>query len=670
MIKMIGALALLALLVQNPVQALEQEEPDIEVVVTATRVEERTDRIPASVSVITAEDLFASGKTTVVEALESVAGVSFRSTSGNASKAEVSMGGFGENAHGRVLVLLDGRRLNRPDMAGINWLQVPLESVERVEVVRGSGSVLYGDHAVGGVINIITKKGAGELAVSASALGGSYGLNQERAGVEGAAGRLSFYADAEHTSAEGYRERSAYRSLGAGVRLGLELGENTAGALSLSYSRLFYQMPGALWKEEMQADPTGAKNPADEATDQVLNIDLGFSAGGGEAWGLEGSLAYGLKFIQTDLTSFASYTDLALHTFALTPRFSLGLPLFGLPSRLTLGSDAYLDLLDLKRFMDKERERKDFEAGISKLSLGAYAQGEIAMLEEALLLSAGLRYDLARISAETLLTAGSEIDAAETHQALVYDLGLVTRPAERARLYVKFTTLFRYPFTDEQASVYGYPSDEFLSDLKPERGTQVEAGGRLRLLEALSLEGRAYLLDMEDEIAFNPATFRNENLDRTRHLGGEVEVKATQAESLELSAGYAFSRAVFSGGANEGHQVPLVPNHRVRLDSTLKLPFELALKACGSYTSDSFVGGDPANAQEKLDGVMLLALSLHYRPSSVPGKLELFVGVDNLLDTRYAETAYYGFDPETYTYRTGYYPSPGRTWKLGGAYRY
>lgn len=131
-----------------------------EVVVTATRDEEEIRRIPANVSVITESDLAESGATTVVEALEKLESINIRSYSGNPSQAVVDLRGFGgDNPYGKTLILLDGRRLNRPDMASLNWLQIPVANVERIEVVRGGSSALYGDNAVGGVINIITKKG-------------------------------------------------------------------------------------------------------------------------------------------------------------------------------------------------------------------------------------------------------------------------------------------------------------------------------------------------------------------------------------------------------------------------------------------------------------------------------------------------------------------------------
>lgn len=133
-----------------------------EIVVTATRDAQEIRKTPSSVSVITEEEINDSGATTLVEVLDRIESIAFRTYSGNSSQSQIDMRGFGgDNPFGKTLILLDGRRLNRTDMASINWLQMPVNGVEKIEIVRGPGSVLYGDAAVGGVINIITKKGKG-----------------------------------------------------------------------------------------------------------------------------------------------------------------------------------------------------------------------------------------------------------------------------------------------------------------------------------------------------------------------------------------------------------------------------------------------------------------------------------------------------------------------------
>ncbi|MFC1838402.1 TonB-dependent receptor plug domain-containing protein, partial [Thermodesulfobacteriota bacterium] len=125
-----------------------------EVVVTGARFEEEIVKIPANVSVIDEEDITNSNAKNIVEILKYEEGISVRDKLGNGKGAEIDLRGFGETASYNLLVLVDGRRVNEIDLSGIDWTQLPIELIERIEILRGTGSVLYGDNAVGGVINI------------------------------------------------------------------------------------------------------------------------------------------------------------------------------------------------------------------------------------------------------------------------------------------------------------------------------------------------------------------------------------------------------------------------------------------------------------------------------------------------------------------------------------
>ena len=129
-----------------------------QVVVTATRDTQEIKKIPANVTVITQEKIAAANAKTITDVLENEVGVVVRNLSGTGKNAQVDIRGFGETGPLNPLVLVDGRRVNEIDLSGVDWTQIPLDQVERIEIVRGSGSVLYGDNAAGGVVNIITKR--------------------------------------------------------------------------------------------------------------------------------------------------------------------------------------------------------------------------------------------------------------------------------------------------------------------------------------------------------------------------------------------------------------------------------------------------------------------------------------------------------------------------------
>ena len=167
--------ALLASVLVPALSLAEQPAATMEeVVVTATRQEEQISSVPAHVSVITDEDIKKSTAQNIPDLLRNEAGVQVVDVTGNKRSFRVDLRGFGETAQSNTLVLVDGRRINQPDLSGTDWTLIALDRVKRIEVIRGGrGSVLYGDNASGGVINIITKEGEEGFGAGAGVSGGS-----------------------------------------------------------------------------------------------------------------------------------------------------------------------------------------------------------------------------------------------------------------------------------------------------------------------------------------------------------------------------------------------------------------------------------------------------------------------------------------------------------------
>ncbi len=154
----------MALVLPGSIQAEDEKKDEAsettleEVVVTATRQAEKISSVPAHVSVITENDIKNSTARDIPDLLRTQAGIQVNDVTGNKRSFSVDLRGFGEAASLNTLVLVDGRRVNQPDLSGSDWTLISLNRVERIEVIRGGrGSVLYGDNAGGGVINIITK---------------------------------------------------------------------------------------------------------------------------------------------------------------------------------------------------------------------------------------------------------------------------------------------------------------------------------------------------------------------------------------------------------------------------------------------------------------------------------------------------------------------------------
>src|SRR6202022_987785 len=131
---------------------------------SATAVRQFNGIVGASTSVIPSEDIAHSPAQTVQEIIAQTPGVQLTSLYGgvNGVGTAVDLRGFGAFATANTLLLINGRRVNDIDLAGVDISTIPRDSIERIEITRGnSGAVLYGDNAVGGVINIVLKNGVG-----------------------------------------------------------------------------------------------------------------------------------------------------------------------------------------------------------------------------------------------------------------------------------------------------------------------------------------------------------------------------------------------------------------------------------------------------------------------------------------------------------------------------
>jgi len=647
-----------------------------EVVVTATRDEEEIRRIPANVSVITESDLAESGATTVVEALEKLESINIRSYSGNPSQAVVDLRGFGgDNPYGKTLILLDGRRLNRPDMASLNWLQIPVANVERIEVVRGGSSALYGDNAVGGVINIITKKGAGKPAGRASVILGSYGLHDERAGVSGSSGRFTYALNGENQRSFGYRERSKFSAKSGGLDLGYDFSEYLGASLSLSANRTKFDLPGTLTKSEMEADrrqyqPGGPWTPAhsdDEMTEDYRNASFRLESFLGD-WGeLYGDFLFGSKDIEANMPSQYSnqFNDYDIKTYGFTPKYVLEKTLFGHRNKFLLGLDLYRETMDVDKYGNLDRTLRTQEADFTRTSLGVYARDEFSVLDD-LLLSAAYRTERAKLEGTyTDLSNPAEgfKDDQKVHHAEAWEMGLTYLLGARSNIFARFATVYRYPFLDEQASYLGTPI-QFLTDLDKEKGKSYDIGTRFFPLENLMLGVTLYRIDMEDEIKYVGVwpTGKNVNLDKTRHEGVEMKIRYTLPGWIDLTGNATYERAFFTEGPYEDKDIPLVPRWLVNGEVEIFLPFDFVLRPEIRYRSDSWLADDLDNSAEKLDGYTTYNLFLFYRPRIDGLRLAAFFGVENLTDEKYAT---YGYDLAQWGMENTYYPAPGITLKGG-----
>ena len=675
--KVLFLVLLFSVVIFSPVQAEDKKDSETivtmgEVVVTATRDTQEIRKAPANVTVITAEEINDSGATTVVEILDKLESIQFRTSSGNSSQAYIDMRGIGgDNPYDKTLIMLDGRRLNRTDMASINWLEMPVDTIERIEIVRGPGSVLYGDAAIGGVINIITKKGKGAPKFSASVLMGSYGLNDERTGVTGAAGKWTYALNGENNFNLGCRERSKYSAQGGGVDVGYSANDLLNLSLSVSFNKVDYQMPGALSQGQMERDRRQFGNPDDDGSDKYTNVNLGIKSFW-SSWGqLEVNFLYGKKDLQMNMPSSSfytlySYADTYADTYGITPKYILAKEIFGFDNKAIVGVDYYNEPYKKDIYSDRERTVKLSTANLTRESLGYYIRDEFSLLKN-LILSGGYRFERTSIKGSN---ADSDLSyrfpaTENTYNAEAYEAGLTWLWGKKSKVFAKYATVYRIPLLDEVAYFNGFKANEpFNTELEKEKGSSMEAGTEFYPLENLKLGLTIFRIDMEDEIVptYPPPGYLlvNTNTGKTRHDGVEVSLSYLWPKYFKFYGNYTYHKATYEDGLHNKNEMWLVPKHMANAGVEIYLPFNLTLRPEIQYVSDAFLSGDFDNNTEKLESYTLLNIYLNYKPTFGKLGLTAFLGVDNIADVKYSS---YGLDYGTYG--SYYYPMSGIIFKTG-----
>ncbi|MFZ4397032.1 MAG: TonB-dependent receptor family protein [Kiritimatiellia bacterium] len=645
------------------------------IVVTASRANRTAEEMPANVTVITADAIRESGAQNVVSALETLGGVYFRRSSDNPGQAEISMRGFSQNSHGRVLVLVDGQRLNTADMANIDWLRIPVTAVDRIEVLRGGQTALYGDYAVAGVINIITHQPSDKASTTVSATVGSDNTFAGHIGHAGSVGDTRYTADLDWRKSDGWRDNSQYDNTDVRAMLSHDWTERFSTDLSAFYTDNSYGMPGWLTHADMAHEPRQTYTPFDNATAKTIGGNLACDGQIDADSRILCSLSATRREIVSDMFSSppffsaSRFTDTFLDSYSLSPRYVRDDDLAGHRNNLLVGADLGLEKYDVRGFSDLARTIPWDNGTLERSRAGLYAQDEF-WLSQQVSLTLGARGELCRYSSDVItnIVVGTSSSSARVDRQSALDAALLYRPADQVKLYARASTLYRDPFVDEMTLVdqsfsptNGLPMN---TSIKPETGRQLELGATVTVAKEWTADLSAYRLDMQDEIAWESVDIYghgfNSNLIQTRRYGVDASLTWKRPDVGLASLIYNYVDATFPRGLNEGCQVPLVPANVLTLRGELDLPFDLTALAAFHAVSGQYTGGDDANVYAKLPGYSTFDFGLRYHPQQAPG-FDLLVGVDNAFDQKYANSAIYGYC---------YYPAPGRTWKVTAMYRF
>ncbi len=639
-----------------------------EVVVTGSRIEEEIADVPANITVISEEDIQASNAKTVVELLRREEGIVVRDLLGIGKTAQVDIRGFGESGASNTLILVDGRRVNAIDLSGVNWSHIAIDQVDRIEILRGTGTVLYGDNAVGGVINIITKDPEEGFSARTSITAGSFGRAKEQISVNAGRPGLTASANFSYDSSDGYRENNYYRAKDAAGRIRYQPADNLDLHLDFSHHSDVYGMPGALSEADYNNNRRSAKDLFDRSDSEDSFLRIGFDSAAGDYGTLLGELSYRRMNTKSDYPdpSFPFLTENDIETYGFTPRFVFDRPLFGRDNTFIAGADLYLSDQTLDSFSGTFTPivAPTGHDSIKRESMGFYITNETEIFDN-ILFSVGARTERVKDDLEKMNLPAKTIALKEKVKTReeAFDLGLSYNYKKDSTVFLKVNRSFRYPLTDELIEIDQTTfATGINTDLKPQTGMHYDMGIRHSFSNRLSGRLTLFRAEIKNEIFYDPLPKpyigTNENHPETLHQGIEAGLTAHISEKITLNGNYTYQKATFEADPYNGNDIPAVPRHKAAVGIRVSDIFPgLAFSADYIFVGDSYLISDQANQLAKLDSYSVVDTKLSYRK----GFVEAFVGVDNLLDEKYAQ---YGVAGAGGTVRN-FYPAPERTWTAG-----
>ncbi len=632
------------------------------VVVEASRLGQTAMNLPQNVQVITKEDIARSGARDVVDLLAKAAPSVTLSRLGGSNPAltQISMGGYGENGFGRVLVLVDGERLNNPDMNAPNLAQVSLASVKQVEILSGPQIVLHGDGASAGMINIVTEPDDYEHHGAVEAHAGSWGTAGASAAFRGGIEEdgLLYWASGAYDRSDGYRDHSAFDIYNANGGIRKNWANGSWLRVSAFYNDSDYDLPGALTRAQWRDDPKQSTVTDDfyRRTTYGLNATLNAQLNDENAVRVTGAFSH--RHMKSRTYGYWD-VDYQLYSYEVTPQWINTADVFGLENEFLFGATFRHDRNDA----ETPRNYGGAKGRLARPTMAFFAQDTLHFTDW-FALQLGGRYERLWMRDDREGSYNTPTSRASNQYA--YDAALLFRPVDGLKAYIRFSRFFRAPFLDEH--------DGTGEMLRPETGFMTDVGADWTFLDDFFLGGNLYCSKVEDEIFYNPYVGWGTNMNSPND---------TVREGLNLRAGwereklagvrlaYSLVRAEFDGGQYDGKEIPLVPEQTVSLTGRVWLWDDCVVFGGYRYQTTQWSASDFRNTgayaasrkEGRIPGFGLFHVGVEYAPTFVDWLRGFKVGltVDNLFDKKYCDYATYG---------AYYYPGVGRSWMLTMRYEF
>lgn len=635
-----------------------------QVLVTATRYEQDANVTPAYLTVITREQIELANVATVNEAISRIGGLATRTSLYGGNELTIDPMGFGDTAGSNLTVLVDGMPMREGDATEIRLSGIPVESVQRIEIQRSSGGVLYGGGSTGGVINIITRASSGsardENSASVYAGRGSYSTEEYRVNAHFARDSLDLSLAASDRNSAGFREHSANSDRGL-LFTSRYTGSLARAGISLGSEDNFAQTPGPLTEQEFSVDRRLAQ-PASVANNTRVSIESTRLAAfleselAGVIWRVDTSA----RWRDMDAVSVKGGSPAAFSFRGDEQFISVGGQHL---SDTRLGKNRLVFGIERGNWSQLRIYPAPLTFGNYQLEFGStsyFIKDDLDLDDLGLRLTAGYRTEQNDRS-QLGLSFGDRADNRYTRSA--WELGASRRINAENNVYARVATSYRFANIDEFGTSYNLDGSPRV--LLPQTSLDHEIGWKRQLGSHGRMDLRFYRSDLSNELAFRnelgltswgTVLDANVNLPPTRRQGVDVDLSWQWTSRLLLASSLAIRDARFRSGEFAGNQVPMSAREVVSVRGEYALDDHQKFGAMARWTSAQHVALDFDN-RYRMPGYAVADLYYQYRI----GKFDLSVKALNVFDRYYYSYATRVSATDTAPAYTAVYPDQGRS---------
>ena len=648
----------------------QQEEsivrlPPVQVTTPALELLPRS-ATPAHVDTLTSGELDRAHPSVLPDALQRLPGVTLENEQGTPFQPNLTLRGFVASPVSGLpqglSVFLDGVRLNEPTVEEVNFDLIPLEAVDRVEIIRGP-SALFGRNTLGGAVNLITRRGEEVREIIPQISAGSFGRVDTRFRLGGTARPFDYFLSFTRTAEDGYRDFTSATVNRVFGKLGFEQGDtDVTVSYQWSKDKLFQagSLPQSVLNRDRRANLTAGDFFKPELNFAIINAEQRF----GESLTANlNAFVRALSVSQFNSNLITANTKLENNTLSSGGGLQLKYrsTIAGLPSLLVAGAEYAWSHVTSRTLEEQAAGSFGTQADLADVqnSYAIYAEHALTLFREfaapksSVVLTISGRYDWLRHSIDDRL--GGPSGSTDTYSRVNPRVGVNVNLSDGVGAYVAYAQGFRAPaFLELTCAGPGSVCPGLQVGVAPDpplkavKAQSFEIGGHARIAPWLRAEVSGYWTDLTDEIfAVTPTGTTGvffQNISDTRRQGVEASLRGRFGGVVEPYLNYAYTRATFQSRAElatpippgtetvqPGDRLPLVPLHRVNFGADYRPWPWLTLTAGAGWVSSQFLRGDESNQQQPLASYWFTRAGASVRWRGLEG----FVQINNVLNARY-----------------------------------